>query len=233
MSAEKTPGSRLLSAIPYIQKGAIVADIGTDHAYLPIELVRREIAKRAVACDVNRGPIERAAEHIAEAGLSDWIDTVQTDGLLGVDAYTPDHILIFGMGGELIARILSEADWIRHESITLVLQPMTRAEALRRWLLSSGFTIIEEAVSFEDQYYQTICARFGEENENYTDGELLIGKKYKREMIPHLIGMIGRRIEILTTVVEGKKKGNQDTSAEETLIGELSGYLCRLKEEKS
>ncbi len=233
MSAEKTPDSRLLSAIPYIRQGAVVADIGTDHAYLPIELVRRKIAKRAVACDINRGPIERAAEHIAEAGLGNRIDTVQTDGLLGVERYAPDHILIFGMGGELIARILSDADWIRNEDITLVLQPMTRAETLRRWLLSSGFSIVGETVSFEDQYYQTICARFGGSTEDYTEGELLVGKRYTREMIPHLIGMIGRRIEVLSAAAEGKKKGNQDISAEKSLIEELSGYLCRLKEEES
>ncbi len=233
MSAEKIPDSRLLSAIPYIRQGAVVADIGTDHAYLPIELVRRKIAKRAVACDINRGPIERAAEHIKEAGLENLIDTVQTDGLLGVEHYMPDHILIFGMGGELIARILSDADWIRDENITLILQPMTRAETLRRWLLSSGFSIVGETVSFEDQYYQTVCARFGGETEEYSEGELLIGKHYTRETIPYLIGMITRRINILSAAAEGKKKGNQDVSAEETLIKELSGYLCRLKEEKS
>ena len=233
MSVEKTPDSRLQSAIPYVAKGAVVADIGTDHAYLPIELVKRGIAKRAIACDINRGPIERAAEHVREAGLENQIDTLQTDGLVGVEAYSPDHILIFGMGGELIARILSDADWIKNDAITLVLQPMTRAETLRRWLLSTGFSIVGETVSFEDQYYQTVCARFGGVPESYTEGELMIGKHYKKEMIPHLIGLIGRRIEVLTAAAEGKKKGNQDTSAEESLIGELSGYLTRLKEEKS
>jgi tRNA (adenine22-N1)-methyltransferase len=230
---EKIPDSRLQSAVPYIRQGAIVADIGTDHAYLPIELVRRGVAKRAVACDINRGPIERAAEHIKEAGLEGLIDTLQTDGLLGVEHYSPDHILIFGMGGELIARILSDADWVRNECITLVLQPMTRAETLRRWLLSSGFSIVGETVSFEEQYYQTICARFGGKTETYSEGELLIGKHYTREMIPYLIGMITRRIDVLAAAAEGKKKGNQDISADEALIGELSGYLSRLKEEKT
>lgn len=141
MPSPKTPDNRLLSAIPYLRAGGVVADIGTDHAYLPIELCRRGICRRAVACDINEGPISAARANIRAAGLSDRIDTLCTDGLHGVEPYAPDDILIFGMGGELIVRILCEAPWVRNDRIGLILQPMSRAEILRRYLWENGFEI--------------------------------------------------------------------------------------------
>ena len=142
MSTEKKLGARLQSACAYLSAGGTVADIGTDHAYLPIEIIKKGLSQRAVACDINRGPIESARRNIEAAGLSDRIDTMQTDGLHGVEGFHPTDILIFGMGGELIAKILSEAPWVKDEGIGLILQPMSHAEILRRWLSENGFSIL-------------------------------------------------------------------------------------------
>lgn len=223
--AEKQTDARLESALPYLTVGGIVADIGTDHAYLPIHIIRQGISRRAVACDINRGPIEAARRNIEIAGLSDRIDTLQTDGLHGVERFHPDDILIFGMGGELIVKILSEAPWIKHSKVGLILQPMTKAETVRAWLLDNGFSIEGETLSYVDQYYQTIHAKYGGERIEYTPAELMLGKLILQSGSPLLKGYVQRKAEVLANVIDGKKKGNADTADEERLLAELRELL--------
>lgn len=215
---------RLASAVPYIAKGARVADVGTDHAYLPIHLVERGIACEALAADINQGPIDSARANIAAAGLADRIQTLKTDGLHGVEAFAPDHILIFGMGGELIIRILSEAPWIKRDGITLILQPMSRAHLLRAYLLENGFAITGETLTFEDKYYQTVVARYGGEavSNDYSAEELLIGRLNLQNKPPLLRGFLEHEIGVLKAVLAGKaKSARADTSSEETLLSIL------------
>ncbi len=229
MSIEKTLDARLLSALPYLSEGAVVADIGTDHAYLPIELIRRGLAVRAVACDINRGPIERAVQNIRDAGLENCIDTLLTDGLHGVERFRPTDILIFGMGGELIVRILSEAPWVKNSAVGLILQPMSRAEILREWLLCEGFSICGESISREDRYYQTVYARFGGEQPPYTAAELLIGRHDLKNPPPELLGLLEQKTNTLSAVITGKQKGSMNTEAEEQLLAELRCMTEELK----
>ena len=187
MSTEKKLGARLQSACAYLSAGGTVADIGTDHAYLPIEIIKKGLSQRAIACDINLGPIESARRNIEAAGLSDRIDTMQTDGLHGVECFHPTDILIFGMGGELIAKILSEAPWVKDEEIGLILQPMSHAEILRRWLSENGFAILGETLTYEDQYYQTIHARFNGETYVLTEEEAFFGAKILESESPLLV----------------------------------------------
>ena len=225
----KPLGPRLLSALPDLTPGGTLADVGTDHAYLPIEVVRRGISARAVACDVNRGPLARAEANIRAAGLSDRISLLLTDGLRGVERFCPDDVLVFGMGGELIVRILAAAPWLRSAGVGLILQPMSRAECLRRWLLDEGFEIRAERLSLEDgQYYQTVCARFGGAVQTYTPGELAYGR-FDPGADPALqAGFCLRQLERLREVVGGKRRGGADTGAEEALAAELRSRLARL-----
>ena len=225
MSIEKSLDSRLLSALPYLSQGGIVADIGTDHAYLPIEIIKRGLAKSAVACDINQGPIESARRNIEAAGLSDVIQTLRTDGLHGVEDYHPTDVLIFGMGGELIVRILSEAPWIKDSAVGLILQPMTKAEILRGWLLNNGFSILGETLTREDQYYQTIHARFDGTCVEYSPEELFFGRYILAGDSPFLAEFLKRRAEILRAAVEGKRKGGADTSTEERLLEAIQRRL--------
>lgn len=222
---EKRLDSRLLSALPYLTVGGVAADVGTDHAYLPIEIIKRNLVQRAVACDINLGPIESARRNIATAGLSDRIDTLQTDGLRGVEVYHPTDVLIFGMGGELIVKILSEAPWIRNAEIGLILQPMSHPEILRKWLLDNGFSILGESLTWEEQYYQTIHARFGGASEEYAEDELYFGKRHW-ESDPSLSeGFLKQKARALTRVVEGKRLGNADTALEERLLRAIEERL--------
>ena len=225
MSAEKKLDGRLLSALPYLTQGGTVADIGTDHAYLPIEILRRGIACRAVACDVNPGPIESAKRNITDAGMSDRIDTLLTDGLHGVEAFHPTDVVIFGMGGELIVKILSEAPWIKNGGIGLILQPMSHAEILRGWLLENGFSIKGETLSFEDQYYQTVYAVFTGCAEDYSEEELFFGKLILNGNSPYLFDFLKRKADRLSKIIEGKCKGDADATQEKRLLEAIQRRL--------
>lgn len=226
MQTTTKPDTRLCSAIPYLKRGGRVADIGTDHAYLPIYLVAEGISAQALACDINEGPIRSARANIAAAGLDDRISTLRTDGLCGVEQFHPDDVMIFGMGGELIARILADAPWVKSEKIGLILQPMTRIATLRAWLLENGFTITGETITLEDKYYQTVAARYTGVVAHYTECELLIGRKNIEERPPHFEGLVRHEIGVLNAIIRGKSRSaNADTEAETRLVRALEELL--------
>ena len=135
---------RLSMVASMVRRGSRVADIGTDHAYLPVHLVQAGISPGGIAADIRSGPLEAARRTVTEAGLTDAIALRLGDGLAPVAAEEADDIVIAGMGGETIVEILSAADWVKDARLQLVLQPMTRAEELRRWLMTNGFVINEE-----------------------------------------------------------------------------------------
>ena len=149
---------RLRAAADFVREGAVAADVGTDHAYLPIALCRAGRIRSAIASDVNEGPIMRAREHIAAFGLQEQITTLLCDGLSALEPYAPTDILVLGMGGELIVHILAGAPWLCREGIRLILQPMTHPEAVRRYLADGGFAIVEECLVEEGKIYQIIVA---------------------------------------------------------------------------
>ena len=234
MPAGKQPDRRLLSALLYLRRGDRVIDVGTDHAYLPICLIAGGIASSVLACDVNEGPIERARENIREAGLTDRIDVMQTDGLAGTAFFKPDSILIFGMGGELIVRIISQAPWIKDPSLRLILQPMSRASVLRAWLNENGFTIVGETLTKEDRIYQTVCAEWSGKSEPYTASELLIGKMRFHRQSPLSEPFLEEKIRVQSAIVAGKKRSSGvDPADDEQLLAELRALLVKLREERS
>ena len=131
---------RLSAAFELVREGEIVADIGTDHAVLPIHLVRCGLADSAIATDINKKPLMKAAENIDAVGLSDAIELRLGNGLACISPNEVDTIVIAGMGGELIADILAAAPWLRSGSYKLILQPMSRSERLREYLAAQHFT---------------------------------------------------------------------------------------------
>lgn len=219
------PGQRLEAAAALVRPGAYVADIGTDHAYLPIYLVGRGIASRAVASDINSGPLERAASNIRAAGLSDRISLLLADGVEGLCGLGVTDYLICGMGGELIASV-TEAAFLRDPSILLILQPMTKPEILRKSLLCRGFSIGDERLAEEaGRIYQIFSASFTGVTEKYSDAELLLGRGnilhggalYRR--------LASRETEIIRRRIEGKKSAGLDTSDDEALLSEIEATL--------
>jgi tRNA (adenine22-N1)-methyltransferase len=219
---------RLQSAVPFVRQGAVVADVGTDHAYLPVYLTGIGQASYAVASDINAGPIERAAQHVAEYGLSDRVKTVRADGLDGIEPYHPTDIIIFGMGGELIARIIADAPWVQNESIRLILQPMTHAECVRRYLAETGFRIIDEVLSKESgKIYQTIVAEYSGVPYSVDDVTAELGRFAEKTAAPspYRAELIAHRVDVLTAAVRGKEKAGADTTAERRFIERLKECL--------
>ena len=136
--------ARLLAAASLVRPGACFADIGTDHARLPLFLLSREHITEAYASDVAKGPLSRAEEAIREAGEGARCHAVLCDGAAALSGLGITDYAVCGMGGELIARIIGDAPQLKDPSVRLILQPMTRAAHLRRFLAEQGFAILDE-----------------------------------------------------------------------------------------
>lgn len=157
-----TPDARLRAAAGFVRQGARLADIGTDHAYLPVSLLRGGKISFAVASDISEGPLAHARETAVFAGIGeDRLAIVRTPGLLGIDAYRPTDITVCGMGGEMIAEILSDAPFVRNGDIRLILQPMSRAQVLRKSLAANGFEIAcEKLARVKRHVYTCLCVHY-------------------------------------------------------------------------
>lgn len=143
--------------------GARLADVGTDHAYLPAALILEGKIPWAVAADLRRGPLDRARTTVREYGLTGKAAFRLCDGLTGIRPDEVDAVAVAGMGGETIAAILSAAPWVRERDLPLILQPMSSFPDLRGWLQSNGFTIAEERLAREgDTLYTALLVRAGE-----------------------------------------------------------------------
>lgn len=163
---------RLKAIADAVDMDAVLCDVGTDHAYIPINLLKRNIIKYAVASDINQGPILRAKANVRKHGLDDKIKLVVSDGLDSIDMKRIDTVIIAGMGGHLIADIIKRAP---KKGIKYILQPMTMGEELKRFLFENGFKIIAEKLAVEEnKMYNIITACDGEEK--YTEIDLFIGK---------------------------------------------------------
>lgn len=213
--------NRLAAAASFIERGSMVADIGTDHAYLPIWLILNKITSGIITTDINEGPVIKAKRNIASYGLSDKIKVIKTDGLHGVGVYSPDTVVISGMGGELIRDIIKDAPFVTEKKVRLIMQPMTRAPLLRRFLYDNGFDIIGEKLACDDRIYEIICAEYDNKKHSYTETELLIGKKNIEECSELLRKHIKHRLEVLSVKINGIKSASLDASADETLTAEL------------
>lgn len=155
------PCGRLSLCAEMVREGSRLADIGTDHGYLPIALCQSGKTPSAVASDIRPLPLQSARDNIAKYNLSDKITTRLSDGLEKLHPDEVDDIVIAGMGGELIRDILAAAPWVKDTEKHLVLQPMTHHEDLVKWLYESGFCIErQEAALDEGKYYTVIAARY-------------------------------------------------------------------------
>ena len=144
---------RLSSVASMVTAGNCLADVGTDHGYVPIYLYERNIIPRAIAMDVNKGPLERARLHIAEFGFENAIETRLSDGMAALKPGEVDSVTIAGMGGPLIIRILSAYPEVTASLKELILQPQSEISEVRSWLYENGYEIIEEHMVYEDGKY--------------------------------------------------------------------------------
>lgn len=147
---------RLETIASFVKPGNRLADVGTDHGYIPIFLVQEGVIPKALAMDVRRGPLDRAEEHIREAGLSGQIETRLSDGLLRLSPGEADTVVIAGMGGELEIHILEEGKHVWDSVSQWVLSPQSDLARVRRYLLENGFSIRREAMVKEDGKFYTV-----------------------------------------------------------------------------
>ena len=168
--------NRLKQCAEFVSGNGYSVDVGTDHAYLAAYLVSSGICKKVIACDLREGPLESAKKHIHDEGLENKIKTVLSDGLDNIPSDGVTDIIIAGMGGELIARIISKAEWIKENKVNLILQPMTKAYELRKFLYENGFSIkCEKAVRSDPFMYSVINTEYSDNCKKHKDYEIYSG----------------------------------------------------------
>ena len=141
---------RLSAIADMVTEGNRLVDVGCDHGYLPVYLIQQKKIPSAIAMDVRKGPLSRAQEHISQYGLEEYISTRLSDGLAGLVAGEGDTLVIAGMGGPLMERILTDGKSVRDSFSELILQPQSDIPHFRRFIQSEGWVIVEEKMVEED-----------------------------------------------------------------------------------
>lgn len=168
--------SKRLEAVgSFVKKDAILADIGSDHAYLPAYLVQQGIVQKAIAGEVVKGPFESAVRNVKRHGYTDSITVRLASGLMAIkkeDAV--DTVTIAGMGGSLIATILNEGLNQLKNVQRIITQPNIHARAIREWAVVNGWKIVEEMILKEDgKIYEIVVLEKGQQK--YSELEMLVG----------------------------------------------------------
>lgn len=208
---------RLFEISQMVTSGLNVADIGCDHAYLSIYLVRENIAPKVIACDINKGPVEIAVNNIEMAGLRDKIDVRLANGLSGVKPGEVKSIVIAGMGGPLIIDILSQGKLVADEAREIILEPQSEVAKVRHYLEDNGYCIISESFVCDDnKYYPIIKAVHGKmelkEEIYYRYGKILI-----HEANPVLHEYLIKHKKQLANIIMGLEKSGESLEAKKRL----------------
>ncbi len=154
---------RLLCCASMVQPGSRVADIGTDHGYLGIYLLQSGAARHVIACDLRKDPLENARRNAKLFGVDGEMELRLSDGLEKIRPDEVDTVVMAGMGGDLIQKILSQCSWRKREGLQFILQPQSAGNVLRRWLCEDGFEIqCEEPVQDGHFLYTVMDIRQGE-----------------------------------------------------------------------
>ena len=167
---------RLLEVAKYVRQDSAVADVGTDHAYLPIYLLKTGVATCAVATDVREGPLVHTRDNVEFYQVADKVTIYRTDGLVGIEEHSPDDIMICGMGGELILRIVTECEYTRKEGVRLLIQPMSSFAELRCGLFDAGYTVEDESLVRDGHMiYQVMVVTYTGKKKELSPAQALLG----------------------------------------------------------
>lgn len=207
---------RLSCLAEMVTVGSRLADVGTDHGYVPLCLYRQGKIPAAIAMDINRGPLERAQEHIREAGVEAYIETRLSDGLAALQPGEADTVLIAGMGGNLTKRILTEGKEVLETVKELVLQPQSEIWKVRRWLRENGWKIVCENIVYDEGKYYPMFRAVKGQAEPYGPGELLYGKSACQRSPEVMLEFLGKRLQNARQI-QGRL-GNQAVEPEDPRI---------------
>lgn len=217
---------RLQAVAAMVPAASRLADVGTDHAYVPIWLVRQGMIPSAIAMDVREGPLGRAAEHIRAAGLTDYIQTRLSDGLAELKNGEADCVLIAGMGGPLMRRILEQSREKWAGIRVFVFQPQSEVEEFRRFLDQAGFYITGEDMVEEDGKYYPMMSAVRGQGDYTKDVEFLFGKALLEARHPVLLDYLHREQDAYRRILDGLA-GRKGSEARQE---EIQHYLERIKE---
>ncbi|MBQ6391999.1 MAG: SAM-dependent methyltransferase [Eubacterium sp.] len=222
---------RLLAVASAVTPGNRVADIGTDHGYVPIYLVENGSIPSAIAMDVNRGPLERAVRHIREQGLESRISTRLSDGMTELKSHEADTVILAGMGGDLICRILWKRKDLLDEHPELVLQPQSEWFKVRHTLHDLGYRIMQEwFLKDEGKYYVIMKAIPGQERYD-READYIYGAVLEVECLPvykeYLLREEKKRQGIMNRILENVK---EDPSSQSKRLDELTEELGMIRE---
>lgn len=167
---------RLQAVADLVSEGLVVADVGTDHGYIPIYLIETKKSPKAFAMDVNKGPLLRAKEHIAEHGLETRIETRLSDGVRALQKGECDCVVVAGMGGALTIKIMEEGKDIFRNLKEFVLQPQSELQKVRAYLCENAYFIAEENMVLEDGKFYPMFRVINGQSEEYQAIELCYGK---------------------------------------------------------
>ena len=219
---------RLRAAADLVRQGAYFADIGTDHAYLPVFLLEENRIRRAYASDIAEGPVSRAAEAIRKYHREKGILLFQRNGLTGLFRDFPEvtDIAVCGMGGELIASLLEAEPAVKNPSIHLILQPMSRPAALRRYLSEKGFSVSKEVLALAaGRIYSCLLAAYTGVPSLLSPLEAEVGSYYLNPENPKDEALYSRYIQekmaVLEDIIAGKRLGSRDTREENARLHAL------------
>ncbi len=217
---------RLAKIAEKIPRGSRVADVGTDHAHLPVFLVKEGIAASAVATDIKEKPLALARGNIAAAG-AEGIRTVLCDGLSAVSSDEADTVVIAGMGGDSMIHIIESAPWLYNPEKLLILQSMSSSEELRRFLARSGFEITEEScVRDSGRLYSVMSVRYCAVCRELSLYEATVGKitptdEVSRQMLTSLHEVLLKRAEGIRLRPDMSKTLDELLDAAEAIKGAL------------
>jgi len=220
---------RLQLIASHIDDGVGFVDVGTDHGYLPVELCLKGYRGNVFASDINEDPLSKAIMNARASGVYDRIDFLLCDGLDSCLQDRIDTIVIAGMGGDTICSILDKAEWCMDSKYKLILQPMTKAEVLRYWLIYNGFEIKSEELILENgSIYQVIVCFFGGKTV-LNDAEVFAGKCdlcNNADLYKDNVSMLIKRFNKAVFSMEGSS--NNDLNGKISLYREIIAQLERL-----
>lgn len=202
-------GSRLETIGSLVPEGCVLADIGTDHAYLPVWLLEHGQIKRAIAGDIAAGPCQAARTTLAQHGLQDKVEVRLGSGLSVLQPGEADCIAIAGMGAATMISILEADMEVAEAAALLVLQPMAGAASLRAWLTGHGWQLVdEELVDDAPHFYEIISARRGAAPA-YSAAQLAIGPVLLAKQHPLLAQQFARQLATCSQLLDGMAKSER------------------------
>ena len=222
---------RLEAVVQFIPANSRIADIGTDHGYVPTTLIQRNIATWAVAADMNHGPLQSAMSTIRDAGLDKQVACREGNGLAVLTPGEVDGVLVCGMGGALIRDILASQPAVTAQLQFLVLQPMTGAAVLRRYLAATGWRIADEALVIEEPRLYEIIYAIPHVPYALEEWEYEVGPVNWQKQSIALDRHIRQCIEKKDHILEGLRKGGETNSERYDTVRRgkiiLEEKLCR------